>query len=132
MREAMTKTRRTSLLGVLVMCLALLAGCGGDDEGSSSGGGEESADAPMSAEVPIASFKFLPENVRVKKGGTVTWTNEDTAPHTAETGTQPEGEFDTGDLETGDSKSIKFDTPGKIPYYCIYHRFMTATVEVVE
>ncbi len=115
-----------------VACLALLpllaAGCG-DDEAA----GERSAAAKKSARVKIASFKFTPDPVKVKKGGTVTFANTDKAPHTAQTDLNPKAaEFDTQRLERGDEKAVKLDKPGKFQYFCVFHRFMEGTVEVVE
>ena len=62
-------------------------------------------------------------------GGTVRWTNSDKAPHTAQTG--GEG-FDTGRLGLGEVKEVTIEEPGTYSYYCVFHRFMTGTVEVVE
>ena len=70
--------------------------------------------------------------MKVKAGGTVTFANADKAKHTAQTDSDAAGAFNTGDLLQGDSKAVTFDEPGTYAYYCIYHRFMTATVEVSE
>lgn len=124
----------------LTVAALSLAGCGGDDEpasepsGASSGGGASSAGAPAkkAAKVAISDFKYDPEAIRVKAGGTVTWNNSDAAKHNAQTEAGAEGEFNTGDLENGDSKKVTFKEAGEFSYYCIYHRFMEAKVEVVE
>ena len=83
--------------------------------------------SPTSLEVEMVDFKFLPQTATVKAGGTITFVNRDKAPHTAET----EG-FDTGRLDRGQSKRIKFDKAGTYEYFCDFHRFMTATVEVTD
>jgi plastocyanin len=54
------------------------------------------------------------------------------APHTAETEAGTPGDFDTERLDTGEKKGVRLDRPGKLAYFCVYHRFMTGTVEVVE
>ena len=125
----------------LATSLALLAlaagGCGGDDESSAG----SSATDPQAAEgesaeakgkVDIEDFKFVPKTVKVKAGGTVTFANADQAKHNAQTENEADGAFNTGDLLRGDSKSVSFDKPGTYAYYCVYHRFMTGTVEVSE
>ena len=112
--------RRSSAAAGAAVAALLLAGCGGDDDG---------ADVPETAKADIAGFAFVPDPIRVKAGGTVTWRNADKAPHTAETG---DARFDTGRLDTGESKAVTLDEPGKYTYYCVFHRFMTGTVEVVE
>lgn len=126
MSEGETSRRRgRRSLPVALVCLALvalaLAGCG--DGGSS---------ARSAVTVNIASFKFLSDPIKVKAGGEVTWVNQDKAPHTAETDKGAKGAFETGRLDLGDKQAVKFDQAGKFSYYCIYHRFMTGTVEVVE
>jgi plastocyanin len=118
------------IAAALAVFALTLAGCGGDDEPAA----ESAAQPPAqkAAGVEISDFKYAPEAVRVKAGATVTWSNSDKAVHTAQTDEGARGAFDTGDLEKGDSKKIVFERPGKISYYCIYHRFMEARVEVVE
>jgi len=126
----------------LTVAAVALAGCGGDDEpaGEPSGASSDGAAAAPSgggpakkaAKVGIADFKYDPEAIRVKAGGTVTWDNSDQAKHNAQTEAGAEGEFNTGDLDKGDSKKVTFKKAGEFTYYCIYHRFMEAKVEVVE
>ena len=87
---------------------------------------------PRQTKVAISDFKYDPDAIRVKAGGTVTWTNSDKARHNAQTDDGAPGEFNTGDLDMGDSKKVTFDEAGEFTYYCIYHRFMEAKVEVVE
>lgn len=89
---------------------------------SSAGGAAESTD-----KIDISDFKFDPETVTVKAGTEVTWTNSDDAAHTA---TADDSSFDTGDMDKGDSASVTFDKPGTFTYYCRFHAFMKATVEV--
>lgn len=103
---------------VAAAALLLLGGCGGDSDA-----------APESVRADIAGFAFEPDPLRVKAGGTVTWRNVDKAPHTAET---DDDGFDTGRLDTGDSRAVTIDEPGTYRYFCVFHRFMTGTVEVVE
>ncbi len=113
----------------------IVGGCGGDDSSSSTSTSAESssttADATGSAaatdQIEIADFKYDPETVTVDAGTEVTWTNSDDAAHTA---TADDSSFDTGDLDEGDSKSVTFDEPGTFTYYCRFHPFMKATVEV--
>ncbi len=128
-------TQRTLVTGLTLLALAV-GGCGGDEdseEGSSSGsqasGGEPAA---AMAKVDIEDFKFVPEAVKVKVGGAVTFANADTAKHNAQTDNDADGAFNTKDLLQGESKAVTFDEPGTYAYYCVYHRFMTATVEVSE
>ena len=54
--------------------------------------------AQDSASITIENFAFTPASVTVTAGATVTWTNNDSAPHTA---TGDGGEFDTGNIAQG-------------------------------
>jgi plastocyanin len=90
--------------------------------------GVDRAQAQDSASVDIADFAFGPNTVTITAGGTVTWTNSDSAPHTA---TGDGGSFDTGTIDTGGIASISFDTPGTYTYFCAIHPEMTGTVVVV-
>ena len=132
-----TRSNGIALLAVIGMIAAgtALGGCGGDDSSSSTSTSAESsstiAEATGSAvstdQIDIADFKYDPETVTVDAGTEVTWTNSDEAAHTA---TAKDSSFDTGDLDQGDSKGITFDKPGTFTYYCRFHPFMKATVEV--
>ena len=75
--------------------------------------------------VSIAGFAFNPQTITVKAGDTVTWTNNDSATHTA-TGAG----FDTGQLGGGASGSVTFSTAGTFAYHCSIHSSMTGTVIV--
>jgi plastocyanin len=94
--------------------------------GAGSAGGSAGAEAATSAAtVNIQAFAFTPAVVRVRAGGTVTWTNNDSAVHNA-IGTG----FDTGPLARGQSATITFDTPGTYDYRCTPHPAMRGTVIV--
>ncbi len=73
----------------------------------------------------ISGFAFVAAEVRVRVGGTVTWTNRDPAQHSA-TGNG----FNTGLLPQGQSASITFNTPGTYQYQCSPHPSMRGTVIV--
>ena len=94
---------------------------------SSSTTAEATGSAAATDQIEIADFKYDPETVTVDAGTEVTWTNSDDAAHTA---TADDSSFDTGDLDQGDSNSVTFDEPGTFTYYCRFHPFMKATVEV--
>jgi plastocyanin len=93
-------------------------------------GGTPTAGTPAGAStsaVEIKGFAFNPPMIEVSTGTTVTWTNQDTAPHTA---TAEDGSFDTGRLNNGQSGSVTFDQPGTFTYICTFHPNMKGTVVV--
>src|SRR5215204_548153 len=86
------------------------------------------------ASVPTNEEFFAPDNVQVTVGSMVTWKNDDTASHTVTSGTvqnntpTPDGRFDSGILNAGDSFPFVFGKAGEYPYYCTIHPWMTAKV----
>ena len=66
----------------------------------------------------------------VPAGTRVTWTNQDTAPHTV---TSDTGAFDSGiatSLSNGATFSFTFATAGSFAYHCEIHPSMKATITV--
>ncbi len=100
-------------------------GHGGDTQKQLAAGPAKAGD-----KVQIKDFLFKPEAVTVAVGTKITFTNKDSAPHTATSGASPnpDGVFDTGTLKKGQSKSVKVTKAGTYAYYCALHPFMKATV----
>lgn len=80
------------------------------------------------AAVSIDNFTFNPATLTVKAGTTVTWTNRDDIPH----GIGSSGNAFTRSqaLDTNDSYSFTFTTPGTYQYFCYIHPHMVGTVVV--
>lgn len=76
--------------------------------------------------VKIQNFAFNPATVEITKGDTVTWTNEDSAPHTVTV----KDDFDSGKLAKGESYSYKFDEVKEVDYICSFHPSMKGKVIV--
>jgi plastocyanin len=144
-----------TLLAAICVSLALglvVAGCGGDDDDSGDsgaaatteqpadtggGGGAEDksggAEAESGAKVSMKDISFQPSNVTVAKGGSVTWTNDDSVGHDVTKESGPGPEFKSGDpggIAGGDAFTQKFNTPGSIKYVCTVHPGMEGTVTV--
>ncbi|PVH27975.1 cupredoxin domain-containing protein [Pararhodobacter oceanensis] len=92
-----------------------------------SAGLATSANATTTHEVSIEGFAFSPASLSIAAGDTVTFTNNDAAPHTA---TAQSAGLDTGTLNSGDSESLTFNTPGTFAYRCRFHPAMRGTVTV--
>jgi plastocyanin len=108
-----------------------------DAQGNGSGGATVTAvSIVVGASVPSNGEFYDPENVESSVGSMVTWTNDDSIPHTVTSGVvennspKPDGKFDSGILENGDSFPFVFDAAGEYPYYCTVHPFMTGKVTV--
>jgi len=78
---------------------------------------------------------FLPSEVSINVGDTVTWVNDDTAAHTATGGNPvdgPSGVFDSSLVLVGASFSFTFEEAGTYEYFCMVHPWMAGTVIVGE
>jgi len=80
------------------------------------------------ATVTIAEFNYTPQTITIPVGGSVTWVNNDSAPHTATA--QDREVLQSGTLNQGDSFTQTFDTPGTYEYFCEFHPNMSGTVIV--
>jgi plastocyanin len=112
-----------------MMKSALVAAVLGAVVGSSLAGGVVTARAASPATaVSIDNFTFTPQTLTVKAGTTVTWTNKDDIPHgiaaTNNVFTRSKA------LDTDDSFSFTFTTPGSYQYFCYVHPHMTGTIVV--
>lgn len=77
---------------------------------------------------------YVPPEVTVKAGNTLTWKNDDTAIHTATSGKDatPDGKFDTSLISPGQSSKPQTmpTEPGQYSYFCTLHPWMTGKVIV--
>ena len=80
--------------------------------------------------VTIDNFSFTPAAVTVKTGTTVTWTNKDDIPHGigATNNAFPKSKA----LDTDDSYSFIFTTPGTYQYFCYLHPKMVGSIVVEQ
>ncbi len=79
------------------------------------------------AKVSIANFAFTPGEITIAPGETITWTNDDGAPHGLE---YHDGAKGVDPLLPGSSFSRRFDRPGAYEYNCSVHPYMTGRVVV--
>jgi plastocyanin len=84
---------------------------------------EDAAD-PLA--VHIDNFAFVPAQLTVKVGQTVTWTNRDDIPHTVVCA----GKFRSKTMDTDGTFSFTFTAPGEYKYFCSLHPHMTGAVKV--
>lgn len=113
--------------------VSMEAGMSGHSEGSSDQAHHTEIDIKDTVEadkVDIKSFAYGPENINVKVGTTVTWTNQDGVRHdvTGHDGKGPQSEL----LGKGESYSYTFKEAGTFDYHCSPHPYMIGTVIVTE
>ena len=80
--------------------------------------------------VAIRGFAFLPSDLHVKAGSSVTWLNCEPAGTPSHTTTGNQGAWQSPLLAPGDAFTHTFSTPGVFPYICSVHPFMTASITV--
>ena len=80
----------------------------------------------------IKNFAFVPQQVSIKRGTTVTWVNCDDAGTDSHTSTSDTGLWSSPTLASRDTYSRTFNDPtGTVfDYHCIPHPFMVGTVNV--
>jgi plastocyanin len=83
-------------------------------------------------DISSSSF-YLPLNLEIHTGTTVTWANEDTVPHTIQS--QDEfgkvmALFNSASLITGDRFEFTFEEEGVYNYFCSFHPWRVGIVTV--
>ena len=76
----------------------------------------------------MSGFAFNPAAITASAGDVITWTNNDSAGHTATVKSDPTCTTDT--LASGASGSIVFNTAGSYEFFCKIHPNMTGTIEI--
>ncbi|WP_085694873.1 MULTISPECIES: cupredoxin family copper-binding protein [unclassified Pseudomonas] len=77
--------------------------------------------------IDIKEFMFGPKDLTVAVGTKVTWVNDDQIPHTV---AETHKAFRSGALDTDDTFSWVFDTPGEFDYFCVLHPQMIGKIVV--
>lgn len=120
-------------LTLILSCAALalpVAGCGGGSDSSSGGAPADSGSGTDAVKVGMKDIEYVPKEVTVKKGGTVTWINSDSVTHTVTKKGGPGPEFDSGNMEMDATFGQKFGVAGTIDYVCTIHPNQTGTITV--
>lgn len=79
------------------------------------------------------TFKLNPQDLMIKAGDTVKWTNTDERKHNLASvpGSGPGDELEIFSvMEPGAVYSHTFKTPGEYPYFCFIHNQMTGKITV--
>ncbi|GEM_PF-2259883 len=79
---------------------------------------------------------FDPEEITIKKGVEVVWSNNDVTAHTViygqKGGSDAGTEFDSGMIRSNTAYSHLFEDIGEYPYFCKIHSWMTGRIIVAE
>ena len=96
--------------------------------------------------IDIKDYKYSQPNIKIRKGTTVTWTNQDDmkhnvmkehedsdAAHDAPTLEEVKSDVFAGQLlAKGESYSFTFNTVGQSSYHCSPHPYMKGSITVVD
>jgi plastocyanin len=82
-------------------------------------------------EVGIVEYKFVPAELKVRRGTTVTWVNKEKRTSHSVLFLEP-GATESERLFPGESYTRTFDRPGRYPYRCGPHEEMQGLIEVVD
>ncbi len=105
--------------------------------GASGGGNTTTSVSIVPGSSSLTTNAFSPNPIQVRVGNTVTWTNNDSQPHTVASGSngQPDNKFNSSPnfnplLNPGQTFSFTFTQAGDYPYFCMLHPNMVGTVSV--
>jgi len=98
-------------------------------EASAPVAGAACSESAAAGEVSVAvkDFAFNPADITAKVGQTITFTNGDSAPHTA---TLDDGSCTTPNIASGSSDGLTFTAAGTYPFHCKVHPNMKGTITV--
>ncbi len=96
------------------------------------GGGTTTSVSIVPGSSSLTTDAYAPNPAQVSAGGTVTWINDDSQPHTATSGENatPDGQFDSGIMAPAATFEHTFTEAGEYPYFCLLHPNMVGTVSV--
>src|ERR671922_811339 len=105
--------------------------------GATGGSGATTGVSIVPGSSSLTDTAYQPNPAQASVGDTVTWTNDDTQPHTVTSGQngQPDGKFDSSPnfnplMAPGQTFEHTFTEAGQYPYYCALHPNMVGTVSV--
>lgn len=135
----MEKVKLYIILAVAVLSLvvvgAILSGIFSNRNDSSEVLQEVQQDVVSTSQetsVTVRNHSYSPARLTIKKGTTVTWTNQDAVQHDI-TPDNPSGDWKQSSLlSRGQSYSVTFNEIGTFTYFCTPHPEMTGSVTVVD
>ena len=105
--------------------------------GASGGNNTTTSVSIVSGSSTLTDTAYQPNPIQVSVGNTITWTNDDSQPHTVTSGSngQPDNKFNSSPnfnplMAPAATFSHTFTEAGEYPYYCALHPNMVGTVSV--
>ena len=127
------KLRPSRLAQIALLAIASLAASGCSGSSTSPNGPTPAlgsdAGAAAGTGVTIVNSTYKPKKLRTTVGTEVKFLNEDFEAHTV---TADDGSFSSTILTRHHAFKHTFSKPGKYPYHCKIHPYMTGTVIVTK
>jgi plastocyanin len=82
---------------------------------------------PRVHRIDMTAMAYAPAELTVAPGSRVVWANRDIVPHTA---TAAGRQFDSGSVAPGAEWALTVEDRGRLPYTCVFHPGMKATLVV--
>ena len=86
--------------------------------------------AASTGAITIKNMMFTPPQISIQKGGTVTWTNNDSTAHTVIDDLSNVGGPASGDIQPGSTYSFTFNKTGSFQYHSSTNPSMRGTIVV--
>ena len=118
-------TKKSFLLIITLLLFVVSIGCTKQTTVLTPGSVNQNQAPSDSNAVTIEDFAFTPQTLTVKIGTTVTWTNNDTAPHQIKSAI-----FNSSRLNKGQSFTFTFNEVGAYDYVCAIHLNMKGKIIV--
>jgi plastocyanin len=117
------RVRFALILGAIGTTALLAAGM----PGFGAAGGAVVDAAAKAVTIKIDNFAFAPPELSIVAGTTVTWKNDDGEVHKVQ---DDHKKFSSAALDTDDTFSHTFATPGVYHYFCSIHPYMVGKIVV--
>ena len=101
------------------------------DMSTKSATNADDSSAVATDKVSIEGFNFSPATIKIKKGTTVTWTNQDSVAHNVHETDGKSGPM-SDSLKKGDTYTFTYSETGTFKYICSIHPDMKGTVIVTD
>ncbi|MFA5348694.1 MAG: cupredoxin family copper-binding protein [Methanoregula sp.] len=119
-----------SACAVLLILSCACTGCTSSQTPAATPAATTPYPATGSTSILIKNFAFSPDMLTIRSGTTVTWTNQDSAPHQIASDTGSSVSFSSDPLSNGASYQFTFTAPGTYSYHCSIHPTMKGTIVV--
>ena len=114
---------------ILLVLACSFSGCASNQSPATSTPATTTPVAGLNS-IAIKNFAFSPAILTIKTGTTVTWMNQDGAPHTIASDPGSVVAFTSESLANGASYQFTFNQSGTYSYYCTIHPSMKGTIIV--